>query len=268
MNEVFIEKYGRGAGYASAGAPKAFLPTPKFLLGTCFGPLLWLWNKARQGKCDDVVWVKGSAWLADIFEGAGGKINVEGLDNLDKIGNGPCVFIANHMSALETFLLPGMIRPLMPVTFVVKKSLTTMPVFGPVMRSRDPVVVGRENPREDLTRVLEEGSARLARGISIVVFPQSTRSLKFEPAHFNSIGIKLALKADVPVLPIALNTAAWGPGWPIKEIARINPDLPARFRFGKPMRITGRGKQEHADICQFIGDTLAGWESGGEKHEQ
>ena len=43
-----------------------------------------------------------------------------------------------------------------PVTFVVKESLETMPIFGPVMRSRKPVTVGRENPREDMQKAFDQ----------------------------------------------------------------------------------------------------------------
>lgn len=259
MNPAMRNKYGRQDTYVTDSPGKSLMPTPEFFLRMCLGPLAWLWRLAKSGKCDDVAWIHGSAWFADIFENIGGTIKVSGLGNLDELNGTPCVFIANHMSALETFLLPGMIRPRMPVTFVVKKSLVALPVFGPVMRSRDPVVVGRANPREDLVAVLEEGGRRLANGISVVVFPQATRSPCFEPARFNSIGIKLALKAGVPVIPVALKTDAWGQGAIIKEAARIHPGRPACFRFGAPMRIAGHGKSEHASICRFISETLAGW---------
>lgn len=254
------DKYGRADSYQSQKQKKSFWPTSRFFLGTAFGPLLWLWLRARQQKLDGTAWVHGSVWLAELFENTGGSIRVEGLQNLDKV-KGPCVFIGNHMSTLETFVLPGMIRPRMPVTFVVKKTLTTMPVFGPIMRSRDPVVVGRANPREDLLAVLEEGSKRLAAGVSVIVFPQHTRSATFDAQKFNSIGVKLALRADAPVVPIALKTDAWGNGRHIKELGSIRPELPAYFRFGRPMRITGKGKAEHASICQFIQESLQQWQT-------
>lgn len=257
--QIMEEKYGRGDSYESAKRPPAALPSLKLFSNTLIGPLIWLWHMARTGQCDDKAWVHGSAWLADIFEKVGGHISVDGLSNLDAL-DGPCVFIANHMSTLETFTLPAMIRPRLPVTFVVKRSLTTMPIFGPLMRSRDPVVVDRQNPRADLVAVLEEGTKRLQAGISVVVFPQHTRTLYFEPEKFNSIGVKLALKAGVPALPIALKTDAWGQGRHIKELGKVNPRLPARFRFGKPMAMTGRGKEQHAQICQFIQENVENWQ--------
>ena len=95
---------------------------------------------------------------------------------------------------------------------MVKESLLKYPFFGPVLGSREPIVVGRSNPREDLVAVLEGGEARLKQGRSVIVFPQSTRSSVFDPAHFNTIGVKLAKRAGVPVIPVALKTDAWGNG--------------------------------------------------------
>ena len=163
------------------------------------------------------------------------------------------------MSTLETFMLPGIIRPHRAVTFVMKKSLVTLPFFGAVMRSRDPIVVGRTNPREDLTAVLEGGVERLKKGISIIVFPQSTRTPDFDPQHFNTIGVKLARKAGVPVVPLALKTDAWGTGKKLKELGPIKSGLPVRYKFAAPMDIHGNGREEQAFICDFIGTQLASW---------
>ena len=160
-------------------------------------------RKALKGFYGGAEWAGSSLDILRALENAGVRIEITGMDNIRR-SEGPVVFIANHMSTLETFILPCIIQPVKETTFIVKQSLVTMPVFGPVMRSRDPVVVGRVNPREDLRTVLEEGSKKLAAGRSIVVFPQSTRSTDFNPAEFNTLGIKLALKAGVPVVPVAL----------------------------------------------------------------
>ena len=56
--------------------------------------------------------------------------------------------------------------------------------------------------------VLEGGKQRLQKGISIIVFPQTTRTVRFEPENFNSIGVKLAQRAKVPIIPLALRTDA------------------------------------------------------------
>lgn len=260
---LIIRKYGdqnayRSPDYVASKFYTAF-PSLVFYHLLFWGPLAWLCKRGAKGKCDDAAWVYGSAWVGEIFEKLGGCIDIEGQDNFR--AGGPYVFIANHMSTLETFVLPGILRPYGPITFVVKKSLTTMPFFGPVMRSRDPIAIGRKNPREDLVNVLKGGAERLKKGISIVVFPQSTRTVHFDKKNFNSIGIKLAKSADVPYIPLVLKTDAWGQGKKIKEAGRIRPDLPVRFRFGKPVKVTGNGKNEHQQTCDFIEETLSRWQA-------
>jgi 1-acyl-sn-glycerol-3-phosphate acyltransferase len=214
--------------------------------------------KALKGLYGGAEWAGSSLDVMRALEDVGVRIEITGMDNIRR-HEGPVVFIANHMSTLETFILPCIIQPIKETTFIVKQSLVTMPVFGPVMRSRDPVLVGRVNPREDLRTVLEEGSKKLAAGRSIVVFPQSTRSLDFKPAEFNTLGIKLALKAGVPVVPIALKTDAWGTGKIIKDFGRIDRNKKVYIAFGKPMEIKSRGADEHREIIAFIQDNLARW---------
>lgn len=263
VDGVFSQKFLTGDSYLSS-APRAglfsrLLPSFSFYSRLFLGPVAWLCRRAAKGKCDDAAWVHASVWVADLMERMGCPIEVQGMDAIDAV-DGPCLFVANHMSTLETFMLPGMIRPRRPVTFVVKKSLTTMPLFGAIMRSRDPIVVGRSNPREDLTAVLNGGAERLRKGISIIIFPQSTRSREFDAQHFNSIGVKLARRANVPVVPLALKTDAWGQGRKIKELGPVKAGMAVRYRFAQPMQIVGQGKEEHAAICGYIARTLAGWQ--------
>ena len=171
------------------------------------------------------------------------------------------------MSTLETFILPCMIQPWKPVTFVVKRSLLTYPFFGPLMRSRDPVVVDRVNPREDLESVLRGGEERLKKGLSIVVFPQSTRMEQFDPEKFNTIGVKLARRAKVPIIPIALRTNFWTNGSIIKDVGWIYPERTVHVRFGEPIRIVGIGKEEHNHIVEFIQSSLAEWEEADRREQ-
>ena len=138
------------------------------------------------------------------------------MENITKPA-GSVLFISNHMSTLETMILPSIIGPHKELTFVVKESLVKHPLFGDVMRSRNPIVVGRTDPRKDLEAVMNGGVELLNNGISIVIFPQSTRSVEFNPEEFNSLGVKLAKKAGADIVPIALKTDFWGNGTLIKE---------------------------------------------------
>ncbi len=215
---------------------------------------------AVRGAYGDAEWVAASLGIIRAMEGVGMRLRVEGMEHVRGLG-GPAVFVGNHMSTMETFVLPAIIQPARPVTFVVKDTLLRYPVFGPVLRSRDPIPVSRENPREDLRAVFEGGQERLTRGVSVIVFPQGLRSPGFDPAQFNTIGVKLAARAAVPVVPLALRTDAWGSGRILKDCGRVDPSLPVHFRFGAPIPPEGRGAGVHQAVIRFIREALAEWGS-------
>jgi 1-acyl-sn-glycerol-3-phosphate acyltransferase len=214
--------------------------------------------KAKRGRYDNAEWQQSSLTALRALESAGVKFDISGLEHVAAL-EGPCVFIGNHMSTLETFILPVILLPFKKITFVVKQSLMDYPVFGHVMRSRDPIAVGRTNPREDLKAVLEGGASRLGKGISLVIFPQTTRVPEFAPKEFNTIGIKLAKRADAPVIPFALKSDAWGNGRLVKDFGRINPSRMVHFAFGAPLRVTQQGAAEHREIIEFITSNLRAW---------
>ncbi len=215
---------------------------------------------AKRGRYKTPEWCDSSLAVLRALELVGVNIEITGTDFFKSL-DGPCVFIANHMSTLETFVLPSVIAPFKDATFVVKQSLVEYPVFKHVMRSRNPITVGRSNPREDLKAVLEGGADRLRAGISIIIFPQTTRTPVFDPATFNTIGVKLAKKAGVPAVPIALKTDAWSNGKCLKDYGRIFPARQVHFAFGKPMWIRDRGAEEHAAVIEFISSRLKEWDN-------
>jgi 1-acyl-sn-glycerol-3-phosphate acyltransferase len=207
---------------------------------------------------DTKAWADSSFEILQFIENSGGKFHITGMENITK-PTGPVLFISNHMSTLETMVLPCIIAPHREVTFVVKESLVKHPIFGDVMRSRNPIVVGRTDPRKDLEAVMNGGVDLLSKGISIIIFPQSTRSLEFNPEEFNSLGVKLAKKAGVQVVPIAIKTDFWGNGKWIKELGPLDSSKPIHIRFGEPFSITGTGKEENQKIIEFIKSSLGEW---------
>ncbi len=218
---------------------------------------------ARNGKRGQLTTEKYYLNAVGVFravERVGGCIEVTGYDQVPAEG-WPYVFVANHMSVLETFLFAALIHPKGEHAFVVKKSLVEYPVFKHIMRARDPIVVGRENPREDLTAVLTQGTEKLKAGISMIIFPQRTRTARFEPDQFNTIGIKLARRAGVPVVPVALKTDFWGQGKLVKDFGGVFPEKKVHFHFGAPIEIKGRGQQEHEQIVHFIGEHVQKWQA-------
>ena len=216
---------------------------------------------AKRGRYDDAAWCRSSLAVLRALEGVGVRFEITGIEHLEQLP-GPCVLIANHMSLLETAVLPVIVQPVRDVTFIVKQSLLDYPVFKHIMRSRDPIAVSRTNPRQDLKAVLEGGRERLQRGISVIVFPQTTRTGAFQPSQFTTLGIKLALKAGVPVVPLALLTDAWGNGKYFKDFGRIDASRVVRFAFGKPIPVEGRGADQHQAVLDYITGKLQEWNGG------
>lgn len=215
-------------------------------------------DQTKKKIYDRYNWVASSLEVLDAVEKCGIKVHVKGMKNIGSF-EGPCVIVGNHMSTLETLLLPSFIQPTKPVIYVIKKELTEFPLFGPVASARHPIVVGRTNPREDLKIVMEEGSENLKIGRSIIIFPQKTRSAIFDRSSFNTLGIKLAKRNNVPVIPLALVTDAWSNGKLIKEIGRIDTDKSVNFEFGEPIWISGNGNEEHEKVLNFIESKFIEW---------
>jgi 1-acyl-sn-glycerol-3-phosphate acyltransferase len=213
---------------------------------------------AKKDEYDGRAWADSSHDVLREIEKIGVRIEVSGIEHVLE-HNGPAVIISNHMSMMETLLLPVMIQPLRDVTFVVKESLLHYPVFKYVMRARNPVAVGRTNPREDLKVVMREGVERLKNGISVIVFPQTTRAQIFDPKQMSSIGVKLAKKAGVSVIPLALKTDAWQNGRISKDFGRIDRSKTAYFAFGKPLEVISRGNEEQQAVNHFIMKKLGDW---------
>lgn len=237
---------------------KLVLNTRLFFMCKFFSIVLKSRSAALKGQYDTEAWILSSYDVFQLIEGCGGRFHITGLENLHKC-KGPVVFISNHMSTLETMVFPCLIARLMNVTFVVKDSLVEHPFFGPIMRAQNPIVVGRKDSRADLQIVMKKGQELLNSGTSVIVFPQNTRTVKFVAKEFNSLGVKLASKAKVQVVPIAIKTDFWGNGKYLKDLGPINRRKPIHMAFGEPMSINGLGKEEHKLIIDFISTHLEEW---------
>ena len=221
---------------------------------------------AKAGKLTAELQADYSVKNLRIAESCGGKVHLRGLNYLDSFPE-PAVIISNHMSLLETAVMHAFVRPRRDFCFVIKRSLLDVPYFGHIMRFLHCIPVDRVNPREDFKAVLEEGTCRLKEGKSVVIFPQSTRSAVFDPAQFNTIGIKLAKHAGVPVIPLALRTDFLANGRLIKDLGPIIRNREIYFEFGEPiMSVEGTGKKEHQQVIDFIRSRLVQW--GGSIKEE
>ncbi len=197
-----------------------------------------------------------------LIEHLGGKWNVSGLSNLDN-NEKAVMIVGNHMSMLETAAMPSIIGPHLKFTFVIKKTLMLVPFLSAAMRAMKAIPITRVNPREDFKTVLKQGKKLLADGTSIVIFPQGTRTVDFDPETFSTIGIKLAKSAKVDVIPFALKTDFSS----IKGLGKIKRNKIVCIAFGKPIKVTGNGKEAHTEVINFIEGKLSEWTKDQEEFD-
>ena len=150
--------------------------------------------------------------------------------------------------------------PIKPTGFVIKKSLLDYPAFGAVLRQIDTIALTRANPREDLRQVLSEGQRLLQAGVSLVIFPQATRLPEFDPASFHTLGTKLAERADVPLVPIAVKTSFQGNGRWFKDFGKIRPWDGVRVSVSAPISTKPDSRAAHAQVVRTITECLRDWE--------
>ncbi len=213
---------------------------------------------ALKGLYNDEAWSESSMEIIRRLERCGANIHISGLDNVRAL-TGPAVFIANHMSTFETLILPALVNPIRPCTYVVKEKLMKGFLWGPIMRSRDPISVTRKDARKDLDTVMTEGVRLLSSGRSIIIFPQGTRTSVFSRAGFNSLGVKLASRAGVPVVAVALKTDYWGNSPVFRGFGPVHRKRPVMLEFSLPIPVSGRGKAEHEAVVDFIEGRLRSW---------
>ncbi len=214
---------------------------------------------ARSGCLDRDRWAEGSVSIINAVESVGGRVEVTGLQAVAEYGTKPLVFISNHMSMIDALFLPGIVLAFKDTTFVVKESLLRYPFFGTIMQAVHPIAVSRVNPRQDLKMVLTQGQAHLAQDRSMIVFPQATRSTVFDGALFNTMGIKVAQRAGVPVVPVALKSDFQGQGRFLRDFGPIDAGKTIHFHFGDPMPVTGKAQTIHRNIMHFIAKHLLQW---------
>jgi len=150
----------------------------------------------RRGK-----WVHACArnWGASIFRICNVRVQVEGLDKLDPQRS--YVVMANHHSLFD---IPTVLSSLpFPFRMLAKASLFRVPFMGWYMSRVGYIPVEREDPKQARAS-LERAARRVASGLSVLVFPEGTRSPEGQVKRFKRGGVNLAHAAGVPVVPVAI----------------------------------------------------------------
>lgn len=214
------------------------------------------WQLAR-GRYDRAAYAASGYRVFRLVERSGGKFHLSGLDHIRAV-QGPVVFVSNHMSALENNVMPGIVAPIKPVTFVIKATLMGYPILGPLLASQRAIAVSRSHPRDDFRQVMEQGSALLDAGVSIIVYPEGTRRDSFDTQGMNTLGVKLARAANVPVIPVAVKTDFWRNGRYLRDFGPLDRRQPIHIAFG-PAVDAQQTRPAQRQVVRFIAAHLARW---------
>jgi putative phosphoserine phosphatase/1-acylglycerol-3-phosphate O-acyltransferase len=132
---------------------------------------------------------------------AGLEVNVKGQHNLEEIR--PAVFVFNHQSAADFFILLKLIRN--DVTGVAKKELKNTP-FGPIFTALGAIYVDRADKGKAID-ALKPAVEALKGGISVAIAPEGTRSGSKELGTFKKGAFHMAMQAGVPIIPVVIKNA-------------------------------------------------------------
>lgn len=133
-------------------------------------------------------------WLIPIW-----KIKIEGRENAVK--GTTYVIISNHQSLIDTLLINSLRYKF---KWISKIENMKVPVLGWYLRMADYIIVNRGN-EESKAEMLEKSLGYLKKGISIMIFPEGTRSPDNEIGFFKRGAFQLAIDAKVSILPVLID---------------------------------------------------------------
>jgi len=125
-------------------------------------------------------------------------VKVAGLDNIDH--NKTYVAVSNHQSLADIVL---MYKTKMQFKWVAKESLFKIPILGWNMLLARHIRL-RRGEFSSIKRAYKEAAGWLRSGISVVFFPEGTRSNDLAIGEFQNGAFKLAIKEKIPILPIII----------------------------------------------------------------
>jgi 1-acyl-sn-glycerol-3-phosphate acyltransferase len=170
------------------------------------------------------------------------KIEIEGREKAKR--NTTYVIIANHQSILDILLI-NCLR--YRFKWISKIENTTLPLLGWYLRMAGYITVDRGN-EESKAEMLEKSLHCLKRGISIMIFPEGTRSADSRIGFYKRGAFQLAIQAGVPILPVLIDGTTdilpkhgliFGSGYHVK-INVLDPVKPSDFGTDNPDVLAGQ----------------------------
>jgi len=191
---------------------------------------------ARTGWAPQVLWLGGV------------RLTVKGLENTDRAQS--YIVVANHASQID---IPLMFAALpFPIRFLAKRSLFYIPVFGWSLALARFIPVDRGSSRK-ARRSIDRAARRVARGRSLVVFPEGTRSVDGALQRFKSGAFVMGVKSGVPILPLAIRGSfAVVP----KSTLAVAPG-PVEIVIGRPIATDGLSMEDKEPLRKRVEAAVA-----------
>jgi 1-acyl-sn-glycerol-3-phosphate acyltransferase len=182
------------------------------------------------------------------------RVSVKGLSQVNPARS--YIYMSNHQS---NFDIPVLLAHL-PVQFrwLAKAELFKIPIFSRAMRGAGYVRIDRFN-REAAIESIKEAAAKMKDGVSVMIFPEGTRSDDGSIRPFKKGGFVMAVDTGVPIVPIILKGT-----WPImaKSSWRINAGE-VTLQIEKPIDTTGYTRDTKDDLIETVRSAICrGFEKG------
>jgi 1-acyl-sn-glycerol-3-phosphate acyltransferase len=160
------------------------------------------------------------------------------------------VYCANHQSNVDPPILFDALHPMMHILY--KAELNKIPVLTRAFRFGGFIPVDRRN-KEAAMRSIEAGAGSLRQGNSFLIFPEGTRSRTAELLPFKKGGFIMAIKAAVPIVPVAVQggTAAMRKGSAFVRPATVS------IRVGEPIETKGYSLQQRDQLIAIVRERIA-----------
>ena len=138
-------------------------------------------------------------WSKSILFVSGIKVDIEGLTKIDPSKS--YIYMSNHRSNFDIPVLLGCL----PIQFrwLAKAELFKIPIFGRAMSGAGYVKIDRFN-RESAFKSIDEVAAKMRNGVSVMIFPEGTRSEDGNIKSFKKGGFVMAVDSGAPIVPVIL----------------------------------------------------------------
>ncbi|HMK72577.1 MAG TPA: lysophospholipid acyltransferase family protein [Myxococcaceae bacterium] len=194
------------------------------------------------------IWVARRLWAPLLLRVAGARLEVEGLDHVDP--GRPVIYASNHQSTLD---IPVLFVALpVDLRFVAKEQLRWVPLVGWYLQLAGHVIVDRGNRQRAIASLDRAAGQILRRRISLIAFPEGTRSRDARILPFKHGPFGLALKAGVPVVPVTVEGSARVMP---RRSWRITPGV-VKVRIGAPVEASRFDADDRAGLARTVREAI------------